>query len=212
MAKNSWNAAERKLLRSLSSTEKIQRYLDAIQYNTDSTTRSPREVMRVGRAHCFDGALFAAAALEFHNERPLVMYVESSADDDDHVLAIFKRYGCWGAIAKSNYTGCRYRDPVYRGPRELVMSYFDSYFNLAAKKTLRGYSLPLDLRKVKDVDWRFSSGDLDFLDRRIKKTREYKVINKRQEALLVKADARLFKAGTIGLKKRGAYKVQGALI
>ena len=207
---NPWTSQERRLFGKLSTAEKIQTYLDSIKYNTDSITRSPRAVMQKRRAHCFDGALFAAAAFEAQGEAPLVMYMESSPDDDDHVLAVFRRFNCWGAVAKSNYTTCRYRDPVYRTLRELAMSYFDGYFNLSGRKTLRAYSQPFNLKRLKDVEWRTTMEDLDFLDRRIKKTREHRLISRVQERLLVRADDRLFRGATLGLDPKGAFKVRGS--
>jgi len=197
-------------LRRLSSPQKIQRFLDEIRYNTDDITRSPRQVLRLKKAHCFDGALFAAAALERLGDPPLVLYMESSLEDDDHVLAIFRRRGCWGAVAKSNYATCRWRDPVYRTPRELVMSYFDGYFNLAGTKTLRAFYQPFDLRRIKDLEWRFTDQDLDDLDARLKSGRRYAVISRAQERLLAPADDRLFRAATLGLDPKGAFKIKGS--
>jgi hypothetical protein len=207
---NNWSTAERKLLRKLSTPEKIQTYLDSLSYNTDDFTRSAREVMRTGKAHCFDGAVMAAAALEANGERPLVLWMEASHDDDDHLLALYRRLGCWGAAAQSNFTGLRYRDPVYRTLRELVMSYFDAYFNLAGRKTLRAYYLPVDLRGVAGYDWRFSSQDIDHMDRQLKRSRRHRVISRRQEALLAPVDDRNFRADTLGLDPRAAHKVRGS--
>jgi len=127
------NAAETRILRGLKTPERIQHFLDTeIAYNKEpdgETIRSPRRVLRDRTAHCLEGALLAAAALRMHGAPPLLLDFEA-VRDDDHVLAIFKQHNCWGAIAKSNYSGLRFREPVYRTLRELAISYFEHYFNL----------------------------------------------------------------------------------
>ncbi len=143
------SAGEFRLLRSLSTPHKIQKYLDELAYNKErggETCRSPRRVIRDRTAHCFEGALLAAAALRVQGRPPWILDLES-VRDDDHVIAIYRDYECWGAIAKSNYSGLRFREPVYRSLRELVMSYFEDYFNLAGEKTLRAYSRPINLSR-----------------------------------------------------------------
>src|SRR5438128_8456694 len=118
--------------RRLDTPERIQRFLDNIPYNTEldgETFRSPRLVLRDRTANCIEGAVLAAAALRVQGEAPLVMDL-TAVHDEDHVIAVFKRRGLWGAIATSKFTGLRYREPVYRSLRELAMSYFEHYFNL----------------------------------------------------------------------------------
>lgn len=208
--RDSWNSAELRIFKRLSTPPKIQHYLDALPYNIDPIARSPRQVLRHKRAHCFDGALFVAAALEVQGYPPLLMDLRATDEDDDHVLAIYQEQGHYGAIAKSNYTGCRYRDPVYRTLRELAMSYFNIYFNLAGKKTLREYSSLFDLRNISDFDWRFTSEDVDTLGFRLDRIRHYRLISRKQERLLIAADDRLFRAETLGLDPRGAHKVKNS--
>lgn len=207
-----WNRNELKLFRQLSAPIRIQGHLDSIPYNIDPITRSVRGVMQSGCAHCFDGAMFAAAALEQIGFPPLLIDLRANDQDDDHVLAIFKQNGLWGAIGKSNYTGCRYRDPIYRSLRELALSYFHIYFNLAGRRTLREYSVAFDLRTVKDVQWRTTSEDLAPLGDRLDAVRHFELIDKRTERLLSVADERTFKAETMGLDPRGAFKVKGSKI
>src|SRR4030042_2099827 len=139
-----WSKAELRLFGKLGSPIKIQRYLNRLAYDPDYGARSPRGVIKEKKAHCFEGAIFAAAALRQLGHRPLLIDIRSW-NDDDHVLAVFKKRGYWGAVAKSNYTVLRFREPVYRSIRELVISYFDVYFNPFGQKTMRSYSLPLDL-------------------------------------------------------------------
>jgi hypothetical protein len=157
------NGSESRLLRTLKTPERIQHFLDTeIGYNKEpdgETIRSPRRVLRDKTAHCLEGALLAAAALRITGEPPLLLDLEA-VRDDDHVLAIFKQHNCWGAIAKSNYSGLRFREPVYRTLRELAMSYFEHYFNLDREKTLRKYSRPIDLTRFDRIDWMTAEDEL----------------------------------------------------
>ncbi len=153
---------EYRVLRSLSTPHKIQKYLDDLPYNKEKdgeTCRSPRRVIRDQTAHCFEGALFAAAALRVEGRPPLILDLES-VRDDDHVISIYRDHNCWGAIAKSNYSGLRFREPVYRSLRELVMSYFEHYYNLQGEKTLRAYSRPVNLQRFDRIGWMTAEGDL----------------------------------------------------
>ena len=126
--------AELRKLRSLKDPYGIQRFLDDMPYHLADTAWSPRRVLRENTSHCFEGAIFAAAALRANGYPPLILDFEAE-HDTDHVIAIYQVKGHWGAIAKSNYTSCRYREPVYRSLRELAMSYFDTYFNLRRERT-----------------------------------------------------------------------------
>ena len=146
--------SEHRLLASLTPEWRIQEYLDErLLYDTrGGAVRSPRRVIRDGVCQCMDGALFAAAALRVHGRPPLILDLEAE-DDDDHVLAVFRSKHGWGAVGRSNYSGLRYREPVYRTLRELVMSYFESYFNLKRRKTLRAYSRPVNLSRFDALDW-----------------------------------------------------------
>ncbi len=163
MDSNGFHAGEWSILRRLKTPEKIQRFLDGeIAYNKEPdgpTCRSPRRVLRDRVAHCLEGALFGAAALCAQGFPPLLLDLEA-VRDDDHVLAIFKQHGHWGAIAKSNYAGLRFREPVYRTLRELAMSYFEHYYNLSAEKTLRNYSRPVNLTRFDGIHWMTADDDL----------------------------------------------------
>lgn len=202
----SWTKAEHALLSSLRTPSKIQAFLDAIPYNTDEITRSPRGVMQTKRAHCFDGALFAAAALEHHGERPLIIDLRSNGEDDDHVLAIFRVDRHYGALAKSNFASLRYREPIYRSLRELALSYFNSYINLERTRTLREYSALIDLGRVQAVDWRRSDNDLSELSHALDRARHFPLLTRRMESALIKADERLLKAEMVGIDLRGTFK------
>src|ERR1700758_108950 len=125
--------AEWRRLRGLKSPHGIQKFLDDMPYHLADTAWSPRRVLREQTAHCLEGAIFAAAALRANGFPPLLLDLEAERDTD-HVVAIFRVNRHWGALAKSNYTGCRWREPVYRSLRELSMSYFNLYFNLRRER------------------------------------------------------------------------------
>ncbi len=127
-------------------------------YHLATTAWSPRVVLRQRTAHCLEGATFAAAALRALGFPPLILDLEAD-HDIDHVLAIFKVRGHWGAIGKSNFTGCRYREPVYRTLRELALSYFHIYFNLRGELTLRRDSCPVNLSRFDSAHWMTSEKD-----------------------------------------------------
>ncbi len=195
-------------IRRLNFPYKIQEFLDDIPYNTDNKTRSPRRVMKDERAHCFEGAHCAASALRFHGYgcRILDMHAERERDDD-HVIALFKRDGCFGAVAKSNFAGLRFREPIYKSLRELVMSYFNDYFNLKGERTLRSYSLPVDLRRFDDVGWMTTEKDLgfigDFLDSVVHKT----LLTPQQIGMLNRVDKRTYDSGLLGSNPEGIYRL-----
>lgn len=153
---DNFDARERSVLRGLTTPAKIQTFLDEkIGYNVEpggDTCYSPRVVLRKRVAHCMEGALLAAAALANLGHPPLLVDLEA-VRDTDHVLAVYRAGGHWGAVAKSDYSGLRSREPVYRTIRELVMSYFEHYFNKAGEKTLRTYSRPVNLRRFDRIGW-----------------------------------------------------------
>src|SRR6201998_1200227 len=145
-------STELRKLRRLKNPYGIQRFLDDMPYHLADTAWSPRVVLRENTAHCFEGAIFAAAALRANGYHPLLMDIDAERDTD-HVVALYKVDGHWGAVAKSNYAGCRYREPVYRSLRELAMSYFDVYFNLRGDRTLRTFSRPVDMKRLHQLHW-----------------------------------------------------------
>ena len=201
MAREEWTPEERRILRSLRTPDRIQHYLEStIRYNKEPnglTCFSPRRVMRDGVAHCMEGAMFAAAALRFHGHRPLLLDLEA-VRDDDHVLALYRADGGWGAVAKSNYAGLRYRDPVYRTLRELVMSYFDCYYNLKGERSLRAYSRPVDLSRFDRRGWMTSEEPVWYIPQHLCDIPHTPLLKPVQERSLTRLDARSFAAGKTG--------------
>jgi hypothetical protein len=139
---------EHTVFKKLNTPKAIQNYLDRFPINFElagETIYSPRRSLRNCKAHCVEGALLAAASLAYHGKPALLMDIQTAAYDDDHVVALFKQNGCWGAISKTNHTILRWRDPVYTTVRELAMSYFHEYIINDGRKTMRAFSKPFDL-------------------------------------------------------------------
>jgi len=200
-----WTKAELRLFGKLSSPIKIQLYLNRMAYDPDYGARSPRWIIKEKKAHCFEGAIFAAAALRQLGQRPRLVDIRSW-NDDDHVLAVFKERGLWGAVAKSNFTVIRFREPVYRSLRELVMSYFDVYFNALGEKTMRSYSLPLDLSQFDGRRWMTTDGDLEYIGDKLNIIKHIPVMTRGMIRRLNRADKDLVKGGLLGARPEGLYK------
>jgi hypothetical protein len=200
-----WTKDEIKFLKTLNNPDKIQGFLDSIDYNPVYECRSPRWVIKKRSAHCFEGALFAAAAMQFNGYKPLIVDMKAF-NDDDHVIAVFKDNGHWGAVAKSNFTSLRFREPVYRSIRELIMSYFDFFFNTAGDKSLRSYSLPLDLTKYDSVNWATTDDDLEFIGDKLESMRHYPIVDKEMIKHLSKASNTVLQAGLMGSNAEGLFK------
>jgi hypothetical protein len=204
------NQAERQLLSTLDSPAAIQSFLNTIPYSEDHFYRCPLRLLRDRKGHCFDGALFAAMALRRLGFPPLILELIPNDRDDDHIIALFKRNGCWGALAQSNFTGLRFREPVYRSLRELVMSFFADHFNLAGEMTLRGYRGPVRLSTFDRLDWMASDQGLEALADGMDRYRVLPLLTKEMVAGLSLADERSVKAGLLGANPDGLFKVEHA--
>jgi len=200
-----WTIEEADFLKTLNDPGKIQEFLDSIEYNPSCECRSPRHVIRKRSAHCFEGALLAAAALEFNGYKPLIADMKAF-NDDDHVIAVFRIDGHWGSVAKSNFTTLRYREPVYRSLRELVMSYFDFYFNTDGEKSLRSFSLPLDLTIYNKLFWTTTDEDLEYIGDKLEMMRHYPVVSDKMIRNLKKASAPVLSVALLGSNEKGLFK------
>lgn len=183
---------EMRILNALDTPKKIQDFLEKMPNNTEpegDTCLSPRRVLQENRAHCIEGALLAAVALRIHGQKPLVVDMTAARFDADHVIAVFQSSGYWGAISKTNHGVLRYREPVYESVRELVMSYFHEYFdNETGRKSLRSYSLPVDLSIFDDRGWMTSPENLWYIARHIDKVPHFPIVNRKQIANFRKPD------------------------
>lgn len=201
--------AERQVMAQLTTPIKIQSFLDHLTYSKETIYRCPLRVLRERMAHCFDGALFGAAALRCLGYPPLILNMRAIVQDDDHLLALYKRDGRWGAVAKSNFVGLRFREPIYRTLHELVMSYFEQFYNVERKKTLRSYTVPLNLKAFDKSKWMTSDESLDRIGSRLDEIRKVRLVTRRMIANLSLVDERSYQAGLLGADKAGLYKPPG---
>jgi hypothetical protein len=204
MPHSPWTDEERAALAALDTPARIQDFLDSIPYTTDHQTRSPRRVLRDRCAHCTEGAIFAAAALRFHGHPPLILDLRAE-NDDDHVIAVYLWRGHWGAVAKSNFAGLRYREPIFRNARELALSYFEEYYNTLGEKSLRAYSRPFDLSALDDRHWMTTERDLEFVGARLDRVRHYPLLDAESIRSLRPVDKRMYDAGFLGTDRAGVY-------
>lgn len=193
---------ELRTLRGLGDPAGIQRALDAMPYHLAGTAWSPRRVLRERTAHCLEGAIFAAAALRVLGFPPLLLDLEA-VQDTDHVIAVFRLRGHWGAIAKSNFSGLRYREPVHRSLRELVMSYFDGYINLRGERTLRAFSRPVNLARFDRTrpGWAVADGDLWWIPEHLLEIRHTRLLSPAMIRALSRVDRRALAAGLVGYRE-----------
>jgi hypothetical protein len=208
-----WSASERAVFRRLKTPAAIQRFLDTeISYNLEpggATCYSPRMVLRHKVAHCMEGALLAAAALREIGYPALLVDLEA-VRDSDHVLAVYRRNGCWGSLAKSNFAGLRSREPVYRSIRELALSYFEHYFNEAGEKTLRNHSTrPVNLARFDKIDWATVEGDVWEIPNYLCEIAHTPLMTPQVIRQLSRMDARLYDANYVGhlLPGGGAIRI-----
>lgn len=182
--------SEGAILKKLSTPQKIQDYLDTLPINFElrgETCMSPRMVMRTQTAHCIEGAYLAAAALAFHGQKPLLMDFQTHKDDEDHVIALFRQNGFWGTISKTNHAIIRWRDPIYKTPRELALSYFHEYLMWDGRKSLRAYSIPFDLSKFAPERWVTPEKDLLWLANRLDETKHFPTVPEKNRRFIRRA-------------------------
>jgi hypothetical protein len=194
------------LLERLSTPFKIQKFLLSLPYSAEERYRSPRSVLRDRIAHCFDGALFAAAALRFIGYPPLIIDMLPNGRDDDHIIAVYRLRGHWGGVAKSNFAGLTYREPIHRTLRELILSYFEQYYNIRREKTLRAFTVPLNLRSFDRINWMGEDAGLDEIGLRLDRIRKINLLSPAMIRGLSPLDERSYRAGLTGANWRGLFK------
>jgi hypothetical protein len=187
-------------LRALKTPALIQRFLDALPYQYADTAFSPQRALRERKGHCLEGALLAAAALRLNGHPPLLMDLEA-VRDDDHVIALYRERGLWGGVAKSNYAGLRFRSPVYRTLRELALSYVEHYFNLRGERTLRAYSVAVNLARLDSKHWMTAEEDVWCVPELLIAARHFPLFPDKVARALPRLDRRSFEAGLHGTVK-----------
>jgi hypothetical protein len=197
---------EKAIMKQLTDPIRIQLFLDELPYSADTFYRCPLQVLQEKTAHCFDGALFAAAALRQIGYLPLILDMIPNQRDDDHLLAVYQQTGHWGAIAKSNFVGLRFREPVYRSLRELVMSYFEQYYNVEREKTLRGYTVPLNLEHFDKFYWMTQPDHLEKIANKLDQIRRFNLLTVKMVKHLALLDLRSFQAGLLGVNEKGLFR------
>ncbi len=203
-ARDGWTPAERRFFAGLRTPHDVQTFLDSIPYSAEERYRAPRSVIRDRVAHCFDGAVFAAAAMRMMG-RPAVILDMHAVRDDDHVIALYRERDHIGAVAKSNTSVLRFREPVYRSVRELVMSYFDGYFNVDGERTLREYTVPLRLSRFDKHAWMTDDDTMELIADTLSEIKTYPVLTPAMARALHKIDQRLLDAGFLGANVEGLY-------
>jgi len=191
------SAGDVRTLRALKTPARVQKFIDALEYQYADTAWSPARVLRERKGHCLEGALLAAAALRVNGYPPLVMDLES-VHDDDHVIALYRERGLWGGVAKSNFAGLRFRPPVYRTLRELALSYFASYYNLRGEYTLRAYSRAVNLKRLDGRHWMTAEEDVWCVPEALIAARHYALVPDKVTRSLPRLDRRSFEAGMHG--------------
>lgn len=197
MPTENFSPSELRELRKLSTPWKIQCYLDKLPYHLADTAFSPRNVLRHRTAHCLEGAIFAAAALRVNGYAPLIFDLEA-VNDTDHVLAVYREAGGWGAIGSSNYPNCRFRAPIHRTLRELAISYFNDYFNDQRQRTLRTFSRAVNLKRFDRRNWMTAAEDVWFIPEYLLEIPHTSLLTPRMTKALQKVDERSYRAGTFG--------------
>src|SRR6266496_2925647 len=193
--------SELRKLRALKTPTGVQRFLDDLPYNLRYTARSPKKVLHDRTASCLEGGIFGAAALRVIGFPALIFDLEAE-QDTDHVVAIFRVRGHWGAVAKSNFTGCRYREPVYRNLRELAMSYFNIYFNLRGERTLRRYSRRVNLARFDTLDWMTRGKPIWFIAEYLCEIPHISLLTSAMAKNLTRVDQRTLRGEMLGHKKK----------
>ena len=199
-----WTAKERRILASLRTPAHIQQFLDELPYDEKGGAVSPRGVLRNGKAQCYSGVLFACAALRELGHPPRMMWIDA-ASDDGHALALYQIAAMWGSVAKSNFTTIRSREPIY--PYfALGLSYFDGFFNQYGKRTMRAFTVPVELEQFEPRGWRFDDGPMTYIDRAIDTAQREWVLPRKSIKRISRVSESLRKAGLLGANREGLWR------
>ena len=180
--------------------KKIQYFFNRMKMNFEEkgdTNFSPITVLKKRKCHCLEGAVLAALVLRVHGQEPLVLDLKASRHDFDHVVALFKKDGMWGAISKTNHAVLRYREPVYQSIRELAMSYFHEYIDKKGRKSLRSYSVPVHLKRFDKLGWMTTREEIDYIPEYLDEVKHFQILTRKQTKSLRQADKIEIKLGNI---------------
>ncbi len=189
---------EKKIITGLDSPYKIFQFLDTVKYYSGDRNRSVINVLRDRQAHCLDGGLFAATMLyKLGFPAVIIDLLPEPGTDEDHILAVFQQNNLWGCVAKSNFTGLRYRDPLYGSLRDLVLSFLEVYFNREGFKTLRSYTRPIKLKYFYQLNWLVDEHAVDEMENHIKTLKSTPLLSKAMISSLSRVDKRTYDAGIL---------------
>lgn len=191
---------ELRILKKLNTPKRIQDFLDGMKMNFEEkrdTSFSPMSVLEKKVCHCMEGAALAALAFRVNGHPPLVVDLTANKLDFDHVVAVFKKDGKWGAISKTNHAVLRYREPIYRSIRELTMSYFHEYLDDKGRKNLRSFSAPVNLKRFDKLGWMTTKEDIDYIPEYLAGVKHYPILTRKQIRNLRRADKIELKTGDI---------------
>jgi hypothetical protein len=183
---------EWKILKKLNTPAKIQDFLNGLKINFEEdgeTCFAPLTVLAQGTCHCIEGAVLAALALRVNGQPPLLLDLTANQYDFDHTVALFKKYGKWGAISKTNHAILRYREPIYNSPRELALSYFHEYLDDFGRKNLRSYSLPVNLKRFDHLGWMTTKEEVDYIPEYLAEVKHFPILQRKQIANLRRGEA-----------------------
>lgn len=187
------------IFRTIKSPAQVQDFLNSLKMNFEKdgeTCHSPLLVLKKQQAHCMEGALLAAAIFWYHGQKPLLLDLKTSKPDVDHVVALFREHGRWGAVSKTNHGVLRYREPIFKTIRELALSYVHEYFLDDGRKTMRSYSAPFSLLDYED-DWLYSDQNLWAIPDDLDTSKHFPILQKNQERRLRNADRVEIEAGKL---------------
>jgi hypothetical protein len=189
-----------KLFKKLNTPMKVQDFLDGFKINYEKhgdTCFSPLTVLEKRICHCIEAATLAALILRVNGEPPLLLDLTASINDYDHVVALFKKFGKWGAISKTDHAALRYREPIYNSPRELAMSYFHEYLDKKGRKSLRSYSLPVNLKRFDQMDWMTTKDEIDYIPEYLAEVKHFSILTRAQIRNLRLANKLEIRAGNL---------------
>jgi hypothetical protein len=199
---------DKKIITGLNSPYKIFQFLDEVKYYSGERNRSMINILHERQAHCLDGGLFAATLLNMLGYPAIIIdLLPEPETDEDHILAIFQQNNLWGCVAKSNFTGLRYRDPIYSSLRDLVLSFLEVYFNREGFKTLRSYTRPIYLKNFNRLNWMVDDQAVDEMERHIKNLKSTPLLTNAVVSSLCRVDKRTYDAGIMGAGLDWVYKI-----
>jgi hypothetical protein len=96
--------------------------------------------------------------------------------------------------------------PIPPSYEALGLSYFDGYFNQYGKRTMRSFTVPIDLERFEPRGWRFAEEELLYIDRAIDRAPKAWVLPRHRTSHLSKVSDLLRRAGLLESKSAGRWR------